>query len=272
MRVRKDGYVISGGAADAEREASEMSEPVVQELLDALLGATWRSGERVKEVTLARRLEISRRALRGALRVLDADGLLEALPDGGVAVPHVDINTVLDLYAVRSALGTLLFRRAAVLHSSELHQVRAALGEVRAIAKKHAHDRIGGGDLHFQDMIARTADMPQASLFFQQLTLRLRMFITVLGLDFADGAVDLIAREDGLIFDALREGDGEEAARLWRVKVERSVRYMAAQLPDENFDPHLWTTLAGAPERRAGDPRQAKPVNRLAQAQASTGA
>lgn len=261
-RIRKDGNVIAGGVADAERAASDLSDPVVQELLETLLTATLRSGERVKEAPLADRLGISRRALGKALRVLAGEGLLEALPDGGTAVPRVDIDTVLDLYAVRSALGTLLFRRAAMLHSSELHRIRAALGEVRAIAKSHTHDRIGAADLYFQDMVARTADLPQASLFFQRLTLRLRMFITVLGLDFLDGAVDLIAREDARIFDALREGDGDEAARLWRVKIERSVRYMATQLPDAAFDANLWTTLAGRPDRRAGDPSKPRPTER----------
>lgn len=38
-----------------------------------------------------------------------------------------------------------------------------------------------------------------------------------------------------------------EAARLWRVKIERCVRYMIAQLPEDDIAPHLWATLAGRP-------------------------
>ncbi|MCZ9340268.1 hypothetical protein NGM37_21145 [Streptomyces sp. TRM76130] len=40
-------------------------------------------------------------------------------------------------------------------------------------------------------------------------------------------------------------GRRAEAARLWRVKVERSVRYLVAQLPDGHFAPILWLALAG---------------------------
>ncbi|WP_461146109.1 hypothetical protein [Salinifilum aidingensis] len=50
-------------------------------------------------------------------------------------------------------------------------------------------------------------------------------------------------------------GDGAEAARRWWVKIERSVRYMIAQLPQDHFDPNLWVTLAGKPPLRRDDPR-----------------
>ncbi|MFJ3669657.1 GntR family transcriptional regulator [Streptomyces sp. NPDC090106] len=52
--------------------------------------------------------------------------------------------------------------------------------------------------------------------------------------------------------DALLSADGNEAARLWRVKIERCVRYMVAQLPEDDAAPYLWTTLAGRPRIRPG--------------------
>ncbi|MEY9996851.1 hypothetical protein ABIE67_008883 [Streptomyces sp. V4I8] len=60
-------------------------------------------------------------------------------------------------------------------------------------------------------------------------------------------AFGTILNEDTAVFDALRDADGNEAARLWRVKIERCVRYMIAQLPEDDVAPHLWTTLAGRP-------------------------
>lgn len=50
-----------------------------------------------------------------------------------------------------------------------------------------------------------------------------------------------------------------EAARRWRVKVERSVRYMVAQLPNDHFDPDLWLTIAGTPKPRPRDAGNAPP-------------
>ncbi|MFG2939078.1 hypothetical protein [Streptomyces sp. NPDC048282] len=68
-------------------------------------------------------------------------------------------------------------------------------------------------------------------------------------------ARDTIASEDAAVHDALRDADGNEAARLWRVKIERCVRYMIAQLSEDDVAPYLWTTLAGRPRLRPGEPR-----------------
>ncbi|MFF7650959.1 hypothetical protein ACFZCY_14050 [Streptomyces sp. NPDC007983] len=70
-------------------------------------------------------------------------------------------------------------------------------------------------------------------------------------------ACDTITDEDTVVYEALRDADGNEAARLWRVKIERCVRFMIAQLPEDDAAPHLWTTLAGRPRLRRDDPRDA---------------
>ncbi|MDQ8704078.1 helix-turn-helix domain-containing protein [Streptomyces sp. LHD-70] len=233
------------------------ADPVVRAVREELLSVRRPSAERVREAPLAAQLGLSRGAIRKALHALADEGLLERLPQGGAAYPHVDVNTIVDLYAARSALGAVLIHRAAMLDQRELRPVRAALSEVRAVARAgRDHARIGAADLSFQDAIAATANLPQSSLLFQRLTMRLRMFLSIVQLGFPDSAVDLISREDAVIFEAIREGDGDEAARLWRVKVERSVRYMVTQLPDGHFDPNLWLALAGKPTPRPGDPRK----------------
>ncbi|MFD5128873.1 helix-turn-helix domain-containing protein [Streptomyces olindensis] len=244
--------------ADADIRTPRVSDPLVQHVLRALLTAPHPPGERVKEAPLAASTGTSRSSVRRALHVLAEEGLLDRLPGNGTAVPRVDVTAVLDLYAVRSAVGAILMRRAAMMDPSELQPVEAALTEVRAVARRHDHGRIEEADLHFQDMVARAAKLPQAGLLFERLTLRVRMFVSVLRLDFADAAANLIAREDARIFEAIRDGDGDEAARLWRVKVERSVRYMATQLPHTTFDPNLWAAIAGRPAPRPGDPRKSE--------------
>ncbi|WP_246203443.1 hypothetical protein [Streptomyces tailanensis] len=82
------------------------------------------------------------------------------------------------------------------------------------------------------------------------------MFVAVLDMDYSQ-AVGTILNEDTVVYDALRGADGNEAARLWRVKIERCVRYMIAQLPEDDIAPHLWTTLAGRPRLGREDPRGA---------------
>ncbi|MFD7406761.1 FCD domain-containing protein [Streptomyces sp. NPDC059866] len=182
--------------------------------------------------------------------------MLDLLPGGATAVPAVTAKDVLDLYALRASLGALLIRRVAMLGSERLGSASAALAEVRAAARDHDPVRIREVDLRFQDALARTADLPQAARTFERLTARLRMFVAVLDMDYSQ-AFDTILNEDTVVFDALRDADGNEAARLWRVKIERCVRYMIAWLPEDDIAPHVWMTLAGRPRQGREDARGA---------------
>ncbi|GAB3292263.1 helix-turn-helix domain-containing protein [Parasphingorhabdus pacifica] len=254
--------VQTGAAGAAEDDTSQSSGAIAPRIADRvaelvreeLTGGRFKPGERVKEAPLAVRLGVSRGPVREALRVLAEEGMLELLPNRGVAVPHVNAENIIDLYALRASVGGLLMRRIAMRSRVVLGPVATALAEVRSVARNRDHAQIGEADLRFQNEIARTAQLPQAGVIFERLSMRLRMFNSVLQLDWAE-AVDLIAREDAGLFEAIRNADGDEAARRWRVKVERSVRYMVAQLPQDHFDPQLWVTLAGKPPLRSGDSR-----------------
>lgn len=139
-----------------------------------------------------------------------------------------------------------------MLGPEPLAPASAALAEVRAAARDGDHARVREVDLWFQDALARTADLPQAAHTFERLTARLRMFVTVLDMDYSQ-ACDTITDEDTGVYEALRDADGNEAARLWRVRIERCVRFMIAQLPEDDAAPHLWTPLAGRPRTRRDD-------------------
>ncbi|MGW2328344.1 helix-turn-helix domain-containing protein [Streptomyces sp. NPDC001700] len=232
--------------------APSTTDPVVGLLREALLAGPLRPGDRVREAPLAARLGLSRRAVRAGLRALSEEGMLDLLPGGATAVPAVTTKDVLDLYALRASLGALLIRRVAMLGPESLAPASAALAEVRAAARDGDDARVREVDLWFQDALARTADLPQAAHTFERLTARLRMFVTVLDMDYSQ-ACDTITDEDTGVYEALCDADGNEAARLWRVKIERCVRFMIAQLPEDDAAPHLWTTLAGRPRTRRDD-------------------
>ncbi|KAA5835190.1 GntR family transcriptional regulator [Saccharopolyspora hirsuta] len=257
----------AGADEHASPEAAASGPPriadeVAQLVREALANGQFKPGERVKEAPLAARLGVSRGPVREALRVLAEEGMLELLPNRGAAVPQISATNILDLYAVRAYLGGLLMRRIATLPRSALRPVSTALAEIRVVARHGDHPRIGEADLLFQDAIARSAQLPQAGRTFEHLTMRLRMFNAILHLDWAE-AVDLIARENIGLYEAIRDGDADEAARRWRIKVERSVRYMVAQLPQDHFDPELWATIAGKPDpHRSASPAPRAPRNR----------
>ncbi|AHK29038.1 hypothetical protein OPAG_02255 [Rhodococcus opacus PD630] len=62
-----------------------------------------------------------------------------------------------------------------------------------------------------------------------RLSLQLRMFVSILGLEYAY-SVDEIVADDTAIFHALEAHESEEVTLLWRRKIDNAVTYMVEQL------------------------------------------
>ncbi|MFF5991185.1 helix-turn-helix domain-containing protein [Prauserella flavalba] len=223
---------------------ARLADRVVPVLRESIAGGRFQPGERIKEAPLAAQLGVSRGTVRDALRTLADDGLLDLLPNRGAAVPRMHAADVLETYAARALLGSLLVRKLATRGGPALRPVASAVAEVRAMARRGHVDATAEADLRFQEAMAEAAELPRTALHFNRLGVQLRMFISILGLDYAD-AVDRMVLDATGIFAALRAGSPEEAAARWRAKVEYAVRYMVAELPLEGFDADLWTTLTG---------------------------
>jgi len=224
-----------------------LADVVVYALRAEIAGGRFRAGERITEAPLAARLGVSRGPIRDALRVLAEDGLLELLPNRGAMIPRPRMADIMETYATRAVLGSLLVRRVAALDPEVLGPVGAALADVRAAARRDDIRATADADLRFQDAIARVADLPRASRFFTRLTMQLRMFVAVLRLDYTPSR-DFMVDQDTAIFDALCEQSESRAAARWRTKVDHAVRTMIDQLPGEHFDQDTWLTMT-APGR-----------------------
>ena len=62
-----------------------------------------------------------------------------------------------------------------------------------------------------------------------RLSLQLRMFVSLLGLEYAY-SVDEIVADNTAISHALEAQDPDEVTRLWRRKIDNAVTYMVEQL------------------------------------------
>lgn len=87
------------------------SQPSIREVVTdrvrrAILEQEIRPGTRVRQTQLADALGVSRMPVRDAIQDLVAEGLLHALPAGGVQVPDFEIEDVLDALVLRGPLET----------------------------------------------------------------------------------------------------------------------------------------------------------------------
>jgi len=126
----------SGNAAALVRDFEEVglrnlsrAEFAYRQLLEAIRKQTLRPGDRIREDELSKMLGISRTPLRQALHQLQTRGLLEHAPSGGLVVPELSRQQVIDLYAMREILEGAAARLAA------LHAGPADIASMRGILK-----------------------------------------------------------------------------------------------------------------------------------------
>ena len=216
-------------------------EQIAIALRKEIMDSGYRAGDRITPGPLAAELGLGVGTVRSAMRRLADDGLLDTA-EGGFSVPAVTGADVIDLYAARLHVGMVLLRGCATAPRHRLLPVRLALGALEAAAAEGTRTDAGQADLQFQQELAEASGLEQSARSFHALTLRVRMFISVLQLDYTP-AVERIVGDDRRILSAVLEGRAEDAVRIWRSKLDHAVRHMSALAP-ESFDADLWSRLS----------------------------
>ncbi|WP_237155280.1 GntR family transcriptional regulator [Oryzibacter oryziterrae] len=117
----------SPAAARGEKAASQTLKAVLK-LRDLIVSGELAPGERVPELQMVERLDVSRTPVRAALMRLEQENLVEALPGGGYAVRRLSEPDILVSIEMRGTLEGLAGRLAAERGVSAAHLAEA--GEI----------------------------------------------------------------------------------------------------------------------------------------------
>lgn len=220
---------------------------VAEALREAIVSGRLKPGERIKEIPLAHQLDVSRGPIRDALRLLEHDGLLEIVPNRGAVVPDVHPADVLEVYAMRAALGSLALHK--LLREEQALPVRTLEKELkrlqRAVARRRAAEA-ADADLQYQTTIVAGAGLRRVARDWERLTWQVRIFIATLDIRY-DDRLAIMLKEVEALHAAIVERQAAAADRIWREKFERWVRDFMDQL-DTGFDAELWAALtSGSP-------------------------
>lgn len=227
------------------REQPSLTEQLALALREEIIDSGYTVGDRIRPAQLASRLGIGRAAVDVPLRRMVDDELLDG-SRGDVRIPVITSRDVLDVYASRQALGIVLLRSLASRPRRDLVPVRHALDRIPAVARLGLRTglSVGDADLRFQQEFARAAGLAQTARTFEALILRLRLYISVLRVDYSPAARRIIY-DNTRIFEALERGDADSAIDAWRGKLDNAVRHMAGMVQHRSFDIDLWARLTG---------------------------
>ncbi|MBD8020432.1 GntR family transcriptional regulator [Brevibacterium sp. Re57] len=227
------------------REQPSLTEQLALALREEIIDSGYTVGDRIRSAQLASRLGIGRAAVDVPLRRMVDDELLDG-SHGDVRIPVITSRDVLDVYASRQALGIVLLRNLATRPRRDLVPVRHALDRIPAVARLGLRTglSVGDADLRFQQEFARAAGLAQTARTFEALILRLRLYISVLRVDYSPAARRIIY-DNTRIVEALERGDADSAIEAWRGKLDNAVRHMAGMVQHRSFDIDLWARLTG---------------------------
>jgi DNA-binding GntR family transcriptional regulator len=214
------------------RDASALVRTVRDRLRLAITLQELPPGTRLNQVRVAEQLGVSRMPVRTAIADLITEGLLEPLPNGGVAVRALTERDVREVYEVRTALEAQAVRRVARLRPP------GGLEQISAILERHA--RLGGvndaaalleldRDFHMvildatENMYFRRAMVPIWSIVERAMVGMLRSIPTMF---------ERAWEQHAEIAEALHAGDARLAESRMRSHLEYSAAQLAAVMAD----------------------------------------
>jgi DNA-binding GntR family transcriptional regulator len=198
---------------------------VVDHVYDALreriLSGDIPRGTRLRQVSLAEEMGVSRTPLREALRRLSAEGFVEFSPNQGATVSQLDLGDMRHAWTARLTLEPAAARlAAATADGPAITRMRRAVEQQRAAADDRAASFAANREFHLA-LVAASGN-PHLTRFSEMLWVS-RIGAPIFSAQAADappGETSVWADEHDAITDAVQARDADLVERLTRAHIE----------------------------------------------------
>ncbi|WP_213974330.1 GntR family transcriptional regulator [Tepidanaerobacter acetatoxydans] len=185
---------------------------IYNSLKKSILDGTYKHGESLIEMKLAKELGVSRTPIREALRQLELEGLVSSIPNKGVIVEGVTLQDIDDIYTIRKTIEGLAARWAAEkISDAQLKKLKDILDLMEFYTKKGNTEKLSELDSKFHDIIFQASNSrPLESVLtnFHQFIQRARLISVK-----AEGRAIHSLKEHRDIYDALAAHDADTAEK-----------------------------------------------------------
>ncbi|WP_250467749.1 GntR family transcriptional regulator [Caballeronia sp. GAFFF2] len=201
------------------KSALDSVEYAAQQIRDAIVSGRLSPGTRLIEARLTDQLNVSRHPVREALKRLSREGFVEVRPNRGAIVAEINPESILEVYALRSSLGSIalgaLAKKPELLTGAVLRNLERLARNAQRFAKESDQEVSINNHLEFQDAIVKASNLEKTARYFEELTAEVIRFNNLLKMSYTDREKDAEERIDALA-KALKEKDFVKAERIWR--------------------------------------------------------
>lgn len=188
-------------------------------LRDRILNESYKCGDKLNELTLAKELKISRTPIREALKQLELEGLVESIPNKGVYVKGFSPRDIDDMFEIRLSLEGLAVSFA-IDRMDEVHlaKIKEVFELLEFYTTKGDFAKVNDFNILFHESIYQATQ----STYFEQILKDIHYYVSVT-------SRHSIARPERLesslvehraILEAIIDGDKDEATE----RIQRHIR------------------------------------------------
>ncbi len=124
------------GSRESRKNSTSVPDAVAEEVRSLILDGTIGPGERINVRDLERRLQVSHIPIREGIRMLQAEGLVETMPNVGAVATRISLDELADVYDLRRLIEPPVARRAAAgMPDKHIPVLHAALADVENSAE-----------------------------------------------------------------------------------------------------------------------------------------
>lgn len=168
--------------------------------------------------------------MREALRRLSQEGLVEVRPNRGAVVAKLDPSSILEVYAIRSALGELALKQIQthpnLPDAATLRTLEKMASSALKLATQENQQATIANDLQFQETLVAASGLERCARYFSETTVEVQRFNNLTRIVYTERESDAMHYVVGLL-DAIKNRDIDKALEIWKDKFAKAVsRYM----------------------------------------------
>ena len=216
-----------------ELDRSNLAIEVANILRESITKGDFPPGMHLVEIPMAEKLGISRGPLREALRILEAEGLVESFPGRGSFVTQVSERNIREVYSLRCILETEAVKLAIINGTQEdIGKLDEILKAMFAAAKQEDITEVSLLDFQFHTQIWTMADHILLKDILEGFNTQIKRYVavhTTLYEDLTEGISD-----HKNILEALRNHDEKVAIELIKKHLEVASKKVIEHFQTEN--------------------------------------
>ncbi|HEX7308640.1 GntR family transcriptional regulator [Lentzea sp.] len=172
-------------------------------------------GEALREVELAKALEVSRGPVRDALQILEREGLVRSEWHRGTTVTELSDEDVAELDSLRGALEDLAVRRV-VEHASDFDLIPVVMA-AQAMEREDSPYGMVRCDIEFHDAVFLAAKHSRLLEAWQAVRSQVFLFLIMRVNTTTAGYLEQVRLEHEMLVAALRSRNADAAVELFAV-------------------------------------------------------